>query len=140
MEQTTKTEQEAAVSILFACAMNKDKGLTESKIDHLSRMMVMCSLFRGHPLNELSARALQYCTADGSKAVIESCAPFISSNFRETFFAMICEIMADEGQLDEQESELLGMVAMYLGISMEMMRMMLTTYLIRNRWSVQVID
>jgi hypothetical protein len=29
---------------------------------------------------------------------------------------------------------------LYMGLSMDTMKMMLTTYLIRNRWNVQIID
>ena len=49
-------------------------------------------------------------------------------------------MMTDNGAINEGESELLGMVALYLGMSVELMRSMLKTYLIRNRWNVQVVD
>jgi uncharacterized tellurite resistance protein B-like protein len=135
-----QNEQEAAVALLFACVMHESKNISESRIEHLSRMLVLCSKFRGHDLNEMSAKALSLFSTEGSKAVIEKAAPLISPEFRETLFAMTCEMMTDDGNINEQESELLGMVALYLGMSMETMRMMLTTYLIRNRWSVMIVD
>ncbi|MDB5252533.1 MAG: hypothetical protein JWP27_1702 [Flaviaesturariibacter sp.] len=138
--ETFQTEQEAAVAILFSCVMNETKSISEARIEQLSRMLVLCSKFRGHDLNALSAKALKLFTSDGSKAVIEQGAPLIDENFRETLFAMVCEIMTDNGAINESESELLGMVALYLGMSVDLMRSMLTTYLIRNRWNVQVVD
>ena len=72
--------------------------------------------------------------------IIEQSAPLISENFRETLFAMTCEIMTADGTVNDQESELLAMIALYIGLSKEMMKMMLTTYLIRNRWNVQIVD
>jgi uncharacterized tellurite resistance protein B-like protein len=133
-------EQEAAVALLFACVMHESKNISESRIEHLSRMLVLCSKFRGHDLNAMSAKALSLFTSEGSKSVIENAAPVISPEFRETLFAMTCEMITDDGNINEVESELLGMVALYLGMSMETMRMMITTYLIRNRWSVQIVD
>jgi hypothetical protein len=48
--------------------------------------------------------------------------------------------MTPDGKIDDNESEILAMVALYLGLSIETMKMMLTTYLIRNRWNVQIIE
>ena len=53
---------------------------------------------------------------------------------------MTCEIITADGKVNDQESELLAMIALYMGLSMETMKMMLTTYLVRNRWNVQIID
>ena len=53
---------------------------------------------------------------------------------------MACEIVTADGSVNEQESEILAMTALYLGLSVEVMKMMLTTYLIRNRWNVQIVE
>jgi hypothetical protein len=135
-----QTEQEAAVAILFTCLFQQDPQPGEARIEQLSRMLVLCSRFRGHNLSELSAKALQVYTHDGARTVIEQAAPLIEPEFRETLFAMICELMTDAGQLPEASSELLGACALYLAISVELMRSMLTTYLIRHRYNVQIIE
>lgn len=140
MNLTLDTEQEAAVAILFSCVLYKDKSLTESEIEQLSRMLVLSSKFKGHSLNELTKKALTLQSQNGSKAVIEEAAPMISENFRETLFAMACEIVTADGTVNDQESELLAMAALYMGLPMEKMKMMLTTYLIRNRWNVQIVE
>lgn len=134
------TEQEAAVAILFSCVLYKDKSLTESEIEQLSRMLVLSSKFKGHSLNELTKKALTLQAQHGSKTLIEEAAPLISENFRETLFAMACEIVTADGNVNDQESELLAMTALYMGLPMEKMKMMLTTYLIRNRWNVQIVE
>jgi hypothetical protein len=85
-------------------------------------------------------KALSLQSVHGSKAVIEHSAPLISDDFKETLFAMTCEIITSDGKVDEGESEILAMAALYLGLSMDVMKMMLTTYLIRNRWNVQIVD
>ena len=140
MNLEIENEQEAAVAILFASVLYQDKILKESEIEHLSRMLVLSSKFKGSSLNDLTKKALSLQAIHGSKMIIEQAAPLISENFRETLFAMTCEIMTADGTVNDQESELLAMIALYIGLSMETMKMMLTTYLIRNRWNVQIVD
>ena len=140
MDIQIDNEQEAAVAILFACVMNRTTNLTDSEIENLSRMLVLSSKFKGSSLNELTMKALSLQSQHGSKILIEKSAPLIEDNFRETLFAMACEIVTAKGTIDESESEILAMTALYLGLSIENMKMMLTTYLIRNRWNVQIVD
>ena len=133
-------EQEAAVAILFASVMANNKTMTQAQIEQLSRMLVLSSKFRSSSLNDLTIKALSLQATHGSRLLIEHCAPLISEDFRETLFAMCCETITADGRIDESESEILAMVALYLGMSIETMKMMLTTYLIRNRWNVQIVE
>lgn len=133
-------EQEAAVAILFASVMANHKSMTQAQIEQLSRMLVLSSKFSSSSLNDLTVKALSQQAAHGSRLLIEHCAPLISDDFKETLFAMCCEMMTAEGKIDEQESEVLAMVALYMGMSIENMKMMLKTYLIRNRWNVQIVE
>ena len=140
MNLPIENEQEAAVAILFASVLYENRTLKESEIEQLSRMLVLSSKFKGSSLNDLTKKALSLQAVHGSKLIIEQSAPLISDNFRETLFAMACEIMTADGKIDDQESEHLAMIALYMGLSMETMKMMLTTYLIRNRWNVQIVE
>jgi hypothetical protein len=100
----------------------------------------LSSKFKGSSLNDLTKKALTLQVTHGSKTIIEQSAPLISENFRETLFAMACEIVTTDGNVNDQESELLAMAALYMGLPMDKMKMMLTTYLIRNRWNVQIVE
>ncbi len=140
MNFTIETEQEAAVAMLFSCVMYKHKNLTQSQIDQLSRIVVLCSKFKGADLNELTIKAISLQAQQDTKTIIEQSAPLISEEFRETLFAMICEVITNHGNVDEKESEVLGMVALYLNIPVERMRIILTAFLIRNKWNVQIIE
>jgi uncharacterized tellurite resistance protein B-like protein len=133
-------EEEAAVAILFASVMANNKPMSQSQIEQLSRMLVLSSKFKSSSLNDLTVKALSLQAEHGSKALIEHSALLISEDFKETLFAMCCELMTADGKIDDNESEILAMVALYLGLSIENMKMMLTTYLIRNRWNVQIIE
>jgi uncharacterized tellurite resistance protein B-like protein len=134
------TEQEAAVAILFAGVLANGNSLSQAQIEQLSRMLVLSSKFKSDSLNDLTVKALSLQAAHGSKVLIEHSAPLISPEFSETLFAMCCEIMTSDGRIDESESEILAMIALYMGMSVENMKMMLTTYLIRNRWNVQIVE
>ena len=114
--------------------------MTQAQIEQLSRMLVLSAKFKSSSLNDLTVKALSLQATHGSQLLIEHCAPLISEEFKETLFAMCCEIITADGKIDEPESEILAMVALYLGMSIENMKMMLTTYLIRNRWNVQIIE
>ncbi len=140
MDLQIENEQEAAVAILFSCVLHKNKNLSQSQIEHLSRMLVLSSRFKSVELNELTVKALSLQSVHGSKTVIEKSAPLVTEEFKDTLFAMTCEIMTADGKVDEGESEIIALAALSLGISMDVMKMMLTTYLVRNRWNVQIID
>lgn len=133
-------EQEAAVAILFASVMANNKPMNQSQIEQISRMLVLSSKFKTSSLNDLTIKALSLQATHGSRLLIEHCAPLIAEDFKETLFAMCCEVITSDGRIDEEESEILAMVALYLGLSIENMKMMLTTYLIRNRWNVQIVE
>jgi len=135
-----QTEQEAAVAILFASVLFRGQQLTQAQIEHLSRMLVLSARFQGHSLNDLTRKALTLQAEHGSKKLIEESAPFVDEEFKETLFAMACEIMTADGKVDEEESEIIAMIAIYLGLSMETMKMILTTYMIRNRWNIKIIE
>lgn len=133
-------EPEAAVAILFASVMANSKPMSQAQIEQISRMLVLSAKFDASSLNELTIKALSQQATHGSRLLIEHCAPMVSDDFKETLFAMCCEVITADGKIDDTESEILAMVALYLGMSIENMKMMITTYLIRNRWNVQIIE
>ena len=98
-------EQEAAVAILFASVMTNNNSLSQYQVEQLSRMLVLSSKFRSAALNDLTINAMSEQAAHGSKLLIETSAPLISEDFRETLFAMCCELVTANGKLDETESD-----------------------------------
>lgn len=132
-----ENEQEASVAILLSCMTGQqNQQLIDTQFRHLSRMLAASIKFRGHSLGLLAEKAMPLLAAYGGKNVIEYCAPFIPDNFKETLFAMACELVTTDGELSETESEMLGIAALSLGVSIELMRVMITTFLLRNRWNL----
>lgn len=131
-----ENEQEASVAILFGCLRHSGKPVNNRHIEHLSRLLLLSQKFNGYDLQPLARKVLPLLKTYGSRTVIEHSAPLITEGFRETLFAMACELMTADGELSEAESEIVGLTALYLGVSIEMMRIMLITFIIRNRWNV----
>jgi hypothetical protein len=132
-----ENEQEAAIAIVLSCMTGQqNQHLIDAQFRHLSRMLLFSAKFRSHSLEQLAEKAMPLLATYGSKKVIEYSASFIPDNFKETLFAMTCELVTIDGELSETESEVLGVAALSLGISIELMRVMLATFLMRNRWNV----
>jgi len=120
--------------------MEHGSTISEQQIEHLSRAVVLCSKFRGSDLNELTRKAFTLQAAYESKELLEQCATYISEDFRETLFAMVSEVMLLDGQISDVKTKTFAMLALYLQIPVERMKMILATYLIRNKWNVEVVD
>ncbi|MGN6402006.1 MAG: hypothetical protein ACTHMD_16220 [Flavisolibacter sp.] len=140
MELPIDNEQEAAIAILFSSAMQHGETISEQQIEHLSRAVVLCSKFRGYELNELTRKAISLQATYQSQEIVEHCAAYISNDFRETLFAMVSEVILLDGQISDEKTKTFAMLALYLDIPMERMKMILATYLIRNKWNVEVVD
>jgi hypothetical protein len=136
-DDTLQNEQEAAVAILFGCLRHSGKPVHNRHIEHLSRMLMLNEKFARFELQPMAEKAMALLKMFGSRTVIEHSAPLITDGFKPTLFSMACELMTGDGELSESESEIVGLTALYLGVSIEMMRIMLTTFIIRNRWNVR---
>ena len=110
-------EQEAAVAILFGCLRHSGKPVYNHHIEHLSRMLLLSEKFNQFALQPLAEKAMPLLKTYGSRTVIEHTAPLITESFRETLFSMVCELMTTDGELSEIESEIVGLTALYLGVS-----------------------
>ncbi len=131
-----QTEQEAAVAILFSCLAHDPDNSKKEMVEHISRMLLLSSKFIGHSLPTLADKALPIVSSERNERIIAHCAPYISEGFKETLFAMICELLTADGRLSQRESEQVGLAALYLGVSIEMMQVMVNTFLIRNRYNI----
>jgi len=140
MELPIENEQEAAVTILFSAAIQQSGNISEQQIEHLSRAVVLCSRFRGSNLNEMTKKAISLQSSHEPADVIEYCSTFISEEFRETLFAMVSEVVLLDGQINDKKTKIFALLALHLKITMDRMKMILATYLIRNKWNVEVMD
>lgn len=132
-----ENEQEASVAIMLSCMLGQpNQSVIDLQFRSLSRMLLCSVKFQGYSMEPLVEKAMLLLAAYGNRSVIEYSAPFISEGFRETLFAMVCELLTTDGELTEAESEIIGWTALSLGVSIELMRVVITTFLMRNRWNV----
>ena len=66
------------------------------------------------------------------------CASLIQPEFAQTLFAMCCEAALSVGKWQESDSETLATIGVALGVSMDDLKMIIRTYLIRHKWSVSL--
>jgi hypothetical protein len=140
MELSVDNEQQAAVNILFSCVMQPSGTISDQQIEQLSKAVVLCSKFRGTDLNEMTRQAILLQSQHKSEEIIEHCAGLVSEPFRETLFAMVSEVMLQDGEINDEKTKTFALLALHLQITMERMKMILATYLIRNKWNIQVMD
>lgn len=140
MELSVDNEQQAAVNILFSCVMQPSGTISDQQIEQLSKAVVLCSKFRGTDLNEMTRQAILLQSQHKSEEIIEHCARLVSEPFRETLFAMVSEVMLQDGEINDEKTKTFALLALHLQITMERMKMILATYLIRNKWNIQVMD
>ena len=140
MELSVDNEQQAAVNILFSCVMQPSGTISDQQIEQLSKAVVLCSKFRGTDLNEMTRQAILLQSQHKSDEIIEHCARLVSEPFRETLFAMVSEVMLQDGEINDDKTKTFALLALHLQITMERMKMILATYLIRNKWNIQVMD
>lgn len=138
MNLPVTNEQEAAAAILFACVMQPHNKISEQEIEQLSRAIVLSAKFRNCNVNELTIAAISLQAKHSVDEVIESCTPAISNDFKETLFAMVSELLLLDGAVNDEKTKVLAKLALHLQMSMERMKMILATYLIRNKWNITV--
>ena len=140
MELSVDNEQQAAVNILFSSVMQPSGTISDQQIEQLSKAVVLCSKFRGTDLNKMTRQAILLQSQHKSDEIIEHCARLVSEPFRETLFAMVSEVMLQDGEINDDKTKTFALLALHLQITMERMKMILATYLIRNKWNIQVMD
>ncbi len=86
MDLPIENEQEAAVAILFSCVLHNNQSLTQSQIEHLSRMLVISFRFKIVELNDLTVKALTLQSLHGRKSIIVHIAPLITKEVQKTLF------------------------------------------------------
>jgi uncharacterized tellurite resistance protein B-like protein len=129
------SEAAAGAAILFSCILHDEKGPADEQWSQLSRAMRLCSRFQENDLQAISQQAFSLQETHSIESIIEQATPLITAEFRETLFAMVCEVLLLDGSINERRTALLARIALELEISVEQMKMMLTACLIRNRWN-----
>lgn len=110
-----QTEQEAAGFLLYA-AIEIDGKLTDHEIGKISNTLVFCNLFKGHDLKAITQKYFVYKNLYDSVDIIDHSTSHISEVFKPTLFAMLCDLLCSDGNTNETDIALIGLVANKLQI------------------------
>ena len=66
------------------------------------------------------------------------CAALIKEDFADTLFTMCCETALADGSWKDSYGETLATIGIALQLSTEDIKMIIRTYIIRNRWNIKV--
>lgn len=105
------------VMVLTACV---DSRLEQQEIDMMSNMVRLLPVFRSYDMARLSADA-ESCLAylekdDGIDELMEIIADSLPDHLGETAYALACDIAVADGQLGQDELEILMIVRQSLGV------------------------
>lgn len=110
-----QNEQEA-VGLLLYSAIGIDGELTDHEAKKISNMLVFCSIFRGHNIQDITRKYFTYQSQYNPVDIIEASTSYISEPFKPTLFAMLCDLLCSDGNTNDTDIALLGMVANKLQI------------------------
>ena len=133
-----QTEGEAAVGLLLSSVADGQENLTQAHIETISRILVLCTRFRGQDMNEAFKKVFTIQQESDKNDFIVYCAALIKEDFADTLFTMCCETALADGSWKDSYGETLATIGIALQLSTEDIKMIIRTYIIRNRWNIQV--
>ena len=133
------TEQEAAIGLLLSSVKQKEESLSQSRIETISKILVLCTKFREQNINESFRKVYQIAQEDDGQDFILYCASLISDDFAPTLFAMCCETALADGTWKDSYGESLATIGIALQMNNDDIKMIIRTYIIRTRWNIQLV-
>jgi hypothetical protein len=133
------TEQEAAIGLLLCSASGQTIDLSQASIDTISRILVLCSRFRGSNNNEAFRKVYAIAQESNRQDFVLYCASLIPEEFADTLFCMCCETALADGRWDDAYGERLATIGVALQLDGEEIKNIIRTYIIRHRWNVEVV-
>jgi hypothetical protein len=106
----SQTEQEAWVGILFAC-MASDLKLQDIETDTLVQTVTKKEAFKSMLILQVYRDVMLGHSKLGSKGLIDVCKEKVSADYKETLFAIACEIIFADGNEEFGENEILNHLA-----------------------------
>lgn len=133
------TEQEAAIGLLLCSGSGDSIGLAQAQIETVSRILVLCSRFRGTDNNEAFRKVFTIAMESKRADFVLYCASMIPEEFAGTLFCMCCETALAEGRWDDAYGERLATIGVALQLDTEDIKSIIKTYIIRTKWNVEVV-
>jgi hypothetical protein len=133
------TEQEAAIGLLLCSGSGEAAGLSQAQIETISRILVLCTRFRGTDSNEAFRKVFIIARETQREDMVLYCASLVPEEFADTLFCMCCETALAEGRWQDAYGERLATIGVALQLESELIKDIIRTYIIRTKWNVEVV-
>lgn len=133
------TEQEAAIGLLLCSGSDEATGLSQAQIETISRILVLCTRFRGTDSNAAFRKVFTIAMETKRADFVLYCASLVPEEFADTLFCMCCETALAEGRWLDAYGERLATIGVALQLDGELIKDVIKTYIIRTKWNVEVV-
>ncbi|NBB26730.1 tellurite resistance TerB family protein [Cellulophaga sp. BC115SP] len=137
---TPKSEQEAWVAILYACA-GAEGNVSDVEIEKISSVVVLKTLFNPYKTQlvpTLFKPVIDAFKQVGSKALIDSSAPLIADENKATLFCLVFDLLLADGTLGEGEKEIAEYLIEKLNLDSGIAEKIIEVLLIKNKYAVVI--
>lgn len=139
---TPKTEQEAWVALMYACA-GAEGDVSLSERDQIIKLLIYKTIFNPYRDNIVDALIIPASDAQrnyGSKVLIDSSVSLIKTEDKETIFCLIFDILLADGILGEKEKEIAEYLIEKLNIDEVIAGKIIEVLIIKNKYSVIITE
>lgn len=123
----------AAIALIAVAA---DGYITDSEAQVISTTLARMQLFRSYPndvMRRMIDRLLNILQKQGAEALFEAAVATLPNELKETVFAVTADIALADGEVSQEEEQLLNDLYNALGISEEMALKIIDVMLIKNK-------
>lgn len=132
------TEAEATIGLLLCSIPDGQQHLSQAHLETISKILVLCTRLRNDDMNVTFAKVFNIHKESNCNDLIIYCAALIPEEFADTVFCMCCETAMAQGRWQDAFAEPLATIGLALQLSTDDVKSIIRTYIIRNRWNVQI--
>lgn len=111
-----QNEQEAISTLLYSVAV-VDANLTVHENKKIANTLAYCSKFAGLDLSPLVAKAFSIIRKTAITTIMDEAVLFISDHFKPTLYAMVCDLLSFDGNINDADVSILSFLSIKLGLS-----------------------
>lgn len=123
----------AAIALI---ALAADGYIADAEVQVVSTTLMRMQLFRSYPsdvMRKMIDRLLSILQRQGADALLNTAIEVLPYELQETAFAVTTDIILSDGEVTEEEEELLNQLYRALNISEEIAAKIIDVMLIKNR-------
>lgn len=132
---TPTSELEAAFAILYS-VVTVDGVMTDAESSNLIRGLIVKKRYVSEKMEGIIKRVTQLHSEIGSSGMIKASAQLIPESFRPTIFCLAVEAMMADGDLGDEELEIVEYIASEFGLDDELSKKIIHVLFIKNEENI----